>query len=148
MALAVRSAEIEWNGDLMGGKGLLNSGSDALHNLPVSFPARTELPDGKTSPEELIAAAHASCFAMAFTATLGRRNTPHEYLFVKAECAVDRKPEGGLKITSVHLSVRARVPGLDQAGFDDAAKAAEEGCPVSNALRNNVAITVNAILEV
>jgi osmotically inducible protein OsmC len=147
MAVAERRAETTWNGDLMSGNGVLSFGSsDLLKETPVTWAARTEAPGGKTSPEELLAAAHASCYAMAFSATLGRRGTPPERLHVTAVASLDRI-EGAMKVTKMDLTVRGRVPGLDQAGFEEAARAAEQGCPISNALRNNVEISVNATLE-
>ena len=147
MAVAERRAETTWNGDLMSGNGVLSFGSsDLLQETPVTWAARTEGPGGKTSPEELLAASHASCYAMAFSGTLGRRGTPAERLHVTAVASLDRV-EGAMKVTKMDLTVRGRVPGLDQAGFEEAAKAAEQGCPISNAIRNNVEITVNATLE-
>ena len=145
MALAERRADVTWQGDLIKGQGILNLGSGALSQASVTFASRTERSDGKTSPEELIAGAHAACFAMALSNTLARAGTPPQQLHVNAVCALDRT-ESGLKISSMTLDVSGTVPGLDQAGFEAAARQAEQGCPVSNALRNNVAITVNAHL--
>jgi lipoyl-dependent peroxiredoxin len=146
MPLAERRAEAVWEGNLQQGHGTLNVGSAALKGLPVTWASRVERSDGKTSPEELIAAAHAACFAMAFSNTLNTNGTPPERLTVNAVCSLDRT-ESGLNISAMDLDVRGRVPGLDQAGFEEQAKKAEQGCPVSNALRNNVQITVNAQLE-
>jgi osmotically inducible protein OsmC len=146
MALQERRAEIIWKGDLKG-SGTVQVGSHAFGPLAVTFSARTGNPDGKTSPEELIAAAHATCFAMAFSSTLAKAGSPPERLTVTAICSLDRKPEGGLKITAMNLHVRGRVPGIDQAKFAQLAKQGEEGCPVSNALRNNVQIRLQAELE-
>jgi osmotically inducible protein OsmC len=144
---AERIARAVWNGDLMSGSGTLSTrSSSVLADTPVTWAARTESPEGKTSPEELLAAAHASCYAMAFSATLGRRGTPPERLDVTATATFDRVGEG-FKVTTMALTVRGKVPNLDQAGFAEAAQAAEQGCPISNALRNNVAISVNATLE-
>jgi osmotically inducible protein OsmC len=94
----------------------------------------------------LIASAHAACYAMAFSNTLNSAGTPPERLDVTATCSLDRV-DGKMKITTVRLDVHGKVPGLDQAGFAAAAQTAEQGCPVSNALRNNVEITVNATLD-
>lgn len=144
---AERTAQAVWNGDLMSGSGTLSTrSSKVLTDTPVTWAARTESPEGKTSPEELLAAAHASCYAMAFSATLGRRGTPPERLDVTATATFDRVGEG-FKVTTIVLTVRGKVPTLDQAGFAEAAQAAEQGCPISNALRNNVEISVNATLE-
>ena len=147
MAVAERKAETTWSGDLMQGNGVLSTGSSGiLKETPVTWAARTEAPEGKTSPEEMLAAAHASCYAMAFSGALGRRGTPPERLHVTAVASLDRV-EGAMKVTKMDLTVRGRVPGLDQAAFEEAARAAEQGCPISNAIRNNVEITVNATLE-
>ena len=146
MALAERRADVVWEGNLQQGHGTLNSGSGALKAQPVTWAARVERSDGKTSPEELIAAAHAACFAMAFSNTLNKNVTPPERLTVNAVCSLERT-DSGIKISAMDLDVRGRVPGLDQAGFEEQARTAEQGCPVSNALRNNVQISVNAQLE-
>jgi osmotically inducible protein OsmC len=140
MPIALRTAEAVWDGSLEDGTGALSSGSGAL-DLPVTWAARTAQPGGLTSPEELIAAAHASCFAMALALVLGEGGTPPERLSVTASCTLD-EVDGAPRITTVALDVRARVPGLDETGLDrDVARAAGI-CPVSNALRGNVEITV------
>ncbi len=141
-----RSAEVVWERDLLSGRGNVSVGSGALARFPVSWSARTEAPQGMTSPEELLAAAHASCYAMAFSSTLAKRQTPPEVLNVTAVCTFDRF-EGGWKVTRMNLSVRGRVPGLNQAQFEEAARAAEQGCPISNALRNNLDIALTVKLE-
>jgi len=146
MALAERRAEVVWEGNLTQGSGRVHVGSGAVGDLPVTFASRTERADGKTSPEELIAAAHATCFAMAFSNTLNTAGSPPEKLTVDAVCALDRV-EGGLKITTMNLDVRGRVPGIDAAKFEELAHKAEQGCPVSGALRNNVRINLTAHLE-
>ncbi len=147
MLKAERRAEVEWQGDLIHGNGAIVSvGSGALGNLPVTWASRTERSDGKTSPEELLAAAHASCFAMAFSHGLAQAGNPAQQLHVNATCTFEQV-EGGFKVSTMVLDVRGKVPGLNQAGFEKAAQDAGQGCPVSNALRNNVAISVNAQLE-
>ena len=147
MLKAERRAEVEWQGSLIQGSGrLVSVGSGAIGNLPITWASRTEKSDGKTSPEELIAAAHAACYAMAFSHGLAQAGTPAERLTVDATCTFEQV-EGGFKISTMVLDVRGKVPGLNQAGFEKAALQAEQGCPVSNALRNNVAISVNARLE-
>ena len=147
MLKAERRAEAEWQGNLIQGSGrLVSVGSGAIGNLPITWASRTERSDSKTSPEELIAAAHAACYAMAFSNTLAQAGTPVERLTVDATCTFEQV-EGGFKISTMVLDARGKVPGLDQAGFEKAAQQAEQGCPVSNALRNNVAISVNAQLE-
>jgi osmotically inducible protein OsmC len=144
---AQRSAEVVWENDLMKGNGTITRvGSGALSNLPVTWAARTEQPGGKTSPEELLAAAHAACYAMAFSAALGRNNTPPQRLDVRAVSTFD-KVGAGWKVTTMELDVTGRVSGLDEEKFRELARAAEQGCPISNALRNNVDIKLNAKLE-
>ncbi len=147
MLKAERRANVVWEGDLLHGSGTIVSvGSGALGALPVTWASRTERSDGKTSPEELMAAAHAACYAMAFSHTLAQAGTPAERLSVSATCTFEQV-EGGFKISTMDLDVRGKVPGLDEAGFEKVAQQAEQGCPVSNALRNNVQIRVNAHLE-
>jgi lipoyl-dependent peroxiredoxin len=146
MALAERRAEAVWEGNLTEGRGRFTVGSGALQEQPVTWAARTEQPGGKTSPEELIAAAQATCYAMALSNTLNRQGTPPQQLVVDTTCELDRV-EGGLKITRMQIDVRGKVPGIDQARFEQAAGQAEQGCPVSNALRNNVAMQLTARLE-
>ena len=147
MPTATREAEIVWKGPLASGTGTVSSGSGALGALPVTWASRTERPDGKTSPEELIAAAHASCFAMALSLVLGENHTPPERLVVSAACTLD-EVDGAPKVTRSELSVRARVRGIEAADFEQQIQGASELCPVSNALRGNVEISVHGELEV
>jgi osmotically inducible protein OsmC len=146
MPIATREAEIVWEGPLASGTGTLSSGSGALGELAVTWASRTEWPDGKTSPEELIAAAHASCFAMALSLMLGENHTPPERLTVSAACTLD-EVDGAPRITTVELTIRARVPGLEQASFEQTVERAADLCPVSNALRGNVTISLSSELE-
>jgi lipoyl-dependent peroxiredoxin len=146
MALAERHAQANWEGNLTQGKGTFTVGSGAFPEQPITWAARTERPDGKTSPEELIAAAQAACYAMAFSNTLNREGVPPERLTVDATCTLDRV-EGGVKITTMRIEVRGKVPGVDQARFEQIAAMAEQGCPVSNALRGNLEQTLTARLE-
>jgi lipoyl-dependent peroxiredoxin len=144
---AVRRAEATWQGDLLKGSGQTTAvSSRAFSSLPVSWAARTEESGGKTSPEELVAAAHASCFAMAFSAGLGRGGTPPERLDVSATVTFDKVGEGW-KVVSSALTVRGRVPGIDADAFKKAAEAAKDGCPISQALKGNVELSVDAALE-
>jgi osmotically inducible protein OsmC len=145
MAIAQRTAEVVWEGTLARGVGALSTASGALA-LPVTWTSRTEQPDGKTSPEELIAAAHASCFAMALALVLGENQTPPERLTVTAACTLD-EVDGAPRITTAALSVEARVPGLDRAGLQHNVEQAAGLCPVSNALRGNVEISVRDELD-
>jgi osmotically inducible protein OsmC len=147
MVQAARRAQVTWEGNLVQGQGtIVSSSSGALQNMPVTWASRTERPDGKTSPEELIAAAHAECFAMVITNNLTNNGTPATSLTVDAVCTfvVDNQ---GPRITTMDLSVSGSVPGMDAATFDKFVQDSEQGCPVSNALRNNVAITVHTQLN-
>ena len=147
-AQAERQASVTWQGSLVDGQGTITSTtSGAFGNLPVSWPARTEEPGGLTSPEELLAAAHAACYAMAFSHTLAQGGNPPEQLDVSATVGFDPKVGGGFEVSFSELRVRGRVPGMDQASLEEAARRGEQGCPISNALRGNVAITVEATLE-
>ncbi len=144
---AIRTAEVNWNGSLAEGKGTIDYvTSGAFTRLPVTWASRTEAADGRTSPEELVASAHASCFAMSFSGKLGRNGTPPASLKVKATVTFD-KAESGWKVVSSALAVRGNVPGLDAATFAELAEAAKEGCPISQALKGNVALSVEATLE-
>jgi osmotically inducible protein OsmC len=143
---AVRRAEVDWSGPLATGSGTVSAkSSGAFSDLPVSWAARTETPDN-TSPEELVAAAHASCYAMAFSGGLGRAGTPPERLHVTCEVTFD-KLEAGWTVISSALTVRGVVPGISEADFVAAAEAAKDGCPISRALAGNVALSVDAALE-
>jgi osmotically inducible protein OsmC len=146
MTIALRQAEVVWDGTLARGAGAVSSGSGAL-DLPVTWAARTEQPDGKTSPEELIAAAHASCFAMALALLLGENHTPPERLTVSAACTLD-EVDGAPRITTSELTVRARVPALDEVALGRIVAQAGDLCPVSNALRGNVEIIVRDTVDV
>src|SRR5438309_5907470 len=129
MPIATRNAEVTWDGSLARGRGVLSSASHALQDLPVTWAARTETPEGKTSPEELIAAAHASCFAMALSLVLGENHTPPERLMVSAVCTLD-EVDGEPKVTTSELKLQARVPGIERAGFEQAIERAASVCPV------------------
>lgn len=143
-----RQANVTWQGGLTDGSGTITGGtSGAVGNLPVSWPARTEAPNGKTSPEELLAASHAACYAMAFSFELQGRQSPPERLDVSARVGFDPKVGGGFEVSFSQLTVVGRVPGMDQATFEEAARQAEQGCPISNAIRGNVQIDVQATLE-
>ncbi len=143
MATFERSAHIDWEGTLKEGKGEVKGGTGAF-SLPVTFPARVEKPGGKTSPEELIAAAHAACYAMALSGTIGRKNAKARWLHVTATVGAEFG-ETGLKILSSRLHVVAEgLEGLTAAQFSDVAKEAEGRCPVSNALRASLKIDVEA----
>ena len=144
---AIRRAEATWSGALTTGSGEVSArSSGAFSDLPVTWAARTESSDGRTSPEELVAAAHAACFAMALSGALGRAGTPPEKLDVSAEVTFD-KLDAGWRVVSSALTVRGRVPGMSAADFEAAAEATKDGCPISVALAGNVALSVEATLE-
>jgi osmotically inducible protein OsmC len=139
-----RKAEVTWQGDLMNGGGSVESvTSGTFGGLDVSWPARTEEPNGKTSPEELIAAAHAACFSMAFSNVLAQAGHAPEQL--NASATVTFQPGEG--ITKSVLDVVGRVPGMDASAFEQAAEQAMENCPVSKALAGIPEISVTARLE-
>jgi osmotically inducible protein OsmC len=143
---AIRRAEVTWDGDLLTGTGTVSAvTSGVFTDLPVSWAARTESSDGKTSPEELVAAAHASCYSMAFAGVLARAGTPPSRLSVSAEVTFD-KLDAGWKVVSSALTVRGVVPGISEADFVAAAEGAKDTCPISGALKGNVALSVDAAL--
>ncbi len=143
---ATRQARAKWNGDLAKGSGEVSAVSSGKFNgLPVSWGARTESPQGKTSPEELLAAAHASCFAMALSGGLAKNGTPPETLEVTATVTFDKVGENWTVVSS-ELQVTGVVPGLDEAAFAKAAEGAKDGCPISRALKNNVKLSVRSTL--
>lgn len=142
---AERRANTTWEGDLANGSGTFTVASGSIGPQAVSWSARTEEPGGKTSPEELLAAAHASCFSMALSAALARAGTPPKRLETQAVVTFD-KLDGGWKVTRSVLTVRGDVPGADEEAFRAAAEDAKENCPVSQALRGNVELSVEAAL--
>ena len=146
MALARRRAEVGWKGTLEEGRGSFTVGSWMVGEIPVTWSSRTSPEEESTSPEELMAAAHSSCYAMALSLVLGERGTPPESIDVQAACTLDAVSEG-FRITTMDLEVRGRVPNLDAEGFRRAAEYAHEICPVSNALKDNVQVRVNTTLE-
>jgi osmotically inducible protein OsmC len=144
-SMAERRATVTWEGNLTDGRGSIRSDSGALVDLPVTFSARMESPEGMTSPEELLAAAEAECYSMVLTNMLSKQgNTPNR-LEVTTTCTVVPR-DGGLKITTMDLDVSGDVPGVDQDTFVRLANEANQACPVSNALRGNLEFTVNARL--
>jgi osmotically inducible protein OsmC len=143
---AVRRAEATWSGDLTSGSGAVSAvSSGVFSDLPVTWAARTESSEGKTSPEELVAAAHAACYAMAFSAQLGRNGTPPTRLDVSSEVTF-AQVESGWKVASSELTVRGDVPGISVEDFKRIAEAAKDGCPISGALKGNVELSVDATL--
>jgi len=141
-----RRAEAVWEGDLLSGKGEVTAATTGLFTrLPVSWASRTDEAAGRTSPEELLAAAHASCYAMALSSGLAKGGTPPTRLAITATVTFDRVGDGW-SITKSALAVRGTVPGIDAEKFREAAEAAKDGCPISRALQGNVALSVEATL--
>ncbi len=141
MSVFSRKVDVFWNGGIMDGKGEAKAGTGAFA-LPVTFPSRIGEPAGNTSPEELLAASHAACYAMAFNATLGRNNAKAATTHVTATVSAE-KTDAGIKVVSSALDVVVTgLEGTDANGLAELAKKAEGGCPISNAIRGNVAVTV------
>lgn len=138
-------ASTTWEGDLMSGSGTTSLASGAAEPFAVTWSSRTEASEGRTSPEELIAAAHATCFSMAFSNGLAKAGTPPNRLDTAATVTFE-KSESGFKVTKSALTVRADIPGISEDEFQVAAAEAKEGCPVSQALQGNVEITLEASL--
>jgi osmotically inducible protein OsmC len=143
MATFSRSVTVDWAGSIMEGTGEAKAGSGAF-TLPVTFPSRIGEPAGKTSPEELIAAAHASCYAMALNATVGKKGGSIAKTHITATVTAD-KGDSGIKLTTSVLKVVAEgLTGIEKSQFADVAREAEGKCPISNALRGNLQIEVAA----
>jgi osmotically inducible protein OsmC len=142
---AQRRAHTTWEGDLAHGSGTFTVGSGAMGPQQVSWPARTEEPGGKTSPEELVAAALASCFSMALAGVLARAGTPPTTLETDA-VATFEKTDAGFRMTTIDLKVRGTVEGADDEAFRQAAEETKVNCPVSQALKGNVELTLDAAL--
>jgi osmotically inducible protein OsmC len=136
-----RIAHTVWEGDLLQGNGIVTFDSSGIGDYPVSWPARAERPDGKTSPEELIAAAHSACFSMALSNVLAKAGTPPTQLLAQAEVTF----QPGTGITGIHITVQGQVSGLDETAFSAAAEDAKANCPVSQAL-TGAPITLSAKL--
>jgi len=143
--MADRTATTEWTGELGSGSGTVTLDSSNAGRFPVSFATRAEDPNGQTSPEELIAAAHSSCYSMQLSGLLGQDGTPPERIGTSAEVTLGQRGEG-FAITGIALTVRARVPGADASAFQRAAERAKEICPVSAALAGTT-ITLDARLD-
>jgi osmotically inducible protein OsmC len=144
---AVRTATATWTGSLAEGSGTVSgASSDTFADLPISWASRTEQPEGRTSPEELLAASHAACFAMALSADLARAGMPPDHLHVEAEVTFD-KLESGWTVVSSALTVLGQVPGATEESFMRVAEGTRDGCPISRALTGNVRLSVDATLE-
>lgn len=136
-------ASAHWEGDIKKGKGTISTQSGALKEQPYGFNTRFEDEPG-TNPEELIGAAHAGCFSMAFSLELGNAGYTADSIDTKAKVTLDKDGDG-FSITKIHLDMNAKIPGIDDAEFQKIAKGAKEGCPVSKVL--NAEITLDARLE-
>jgi len=145
--VAERTASATWQGTLIEGSGTVSMGTGVISDQPITWAARTGDSDGMTSPEELVAAAHAACYAMAFSNVLAGNGTPAESLDVTAAVGFAPKAGGGMEVPYSKLTVVGKVPGLTSEQFAQLALEGEAGCPISNALRNNVEITVDATLS-
>jgi osmotically inducible protein OsmC len=145
MALIKRKGQAIWKGNLRNGEGYLGTESGVVKDQRYSFATRFEQEPG-TNPEELIAAAHAACYSMAFAGTLKENGFGPEEIETEATCTLTRLEEGGFGITKMELQVRGKVPDIDEATFEEMAHKADKGCPVSNLLRNGLAIEIDAAL--
>lgn len=142
----IRKATARWEGDLVSGTGTVSSATTSqFRDLAVSWGSRTAEPEGRTSPEELLAAAHASCFSMAFAARLSNNGTPARSLEVTAAVTFDKR-DAGWGVTASAITVRGAAGGIDEAAFRALAEDAKENCPISQALKGNVALSVVAEL--
>jgi lipoyl-dependent peroxiredoxin len=143
-----RVAEVSWEGNAARGAGALTAASSgAFAGLPYSLASRIGSPDGRTSPEELLAAAHGGCFTMSLATELSQAGTPPERLDVRVLVVMDEVAGQGHRVVSSHLDVRGRVPGIDAAGFARATEAADAGCPLSALVRASATVTVEQTLE-
>jgi len=142
-----RQATATWSGDLLAGKGTVTAATTGVfRDLPTTWASRTAEPAGVTSPEELLAAAHASCFSMACSNELAKAGTPPTALSVQVDVCAD-KLEAGWTVIASAITVRATVPGATAESFRDAAEKARDGCPISRALKGNVELSVEATLQ-
>jgi len=142
----IRRAETTWDGNLASGHGTTSAAtSHAFTNLPVTWGSRTEAADGRTSPEELLAAAHATCFAMAFSGDLTRNGTPPTKLETSATITFDKIEKW--TVVSSAVKVRGWVPGIDVETFERIAEGTRDNCPISRAIKGNVELSVEATLE-
>jgi osmotically inducible protein OsmC len=143
-----RVAEVTWEGNVARGAGALTAASSgAFAGLPYSLASRIGSPEGRTSPEELLAAAHGGCFTMSLATELSQAGTPPERLDVRVVVVMDEVEGQGHRVVSSHLDVRGRVPGIDAAGFARATEAADAGCPFSALVRASATVTVERSLE-
>jgi osmotically inducible protein OsmC len=142
----VRTADVTWSGNVARGVGKISGGSGAIELLPFTLATRIGNPEGKTSPEELIAAAVGACFTMSLTSELTQAGTPPELLSTNATCVMD-EVDGAHLVTEVLLETRARVPELDEETFQKHAEAAEAGCAMTHLVKGTAKVSLTAILE-
>jgi osmotically inducible protein OsmC len=143
----VREADITWEGTLSRGAGVVSATSSGAFDLPVTLASRVGDPEGKTSPEELLAAAHATCWVTSLAGELAKAGTAPEHLEVRCTITMDEVEGVGHRIVSSSLSARGTAPGADAASFAQAAEAADAGCPFSALIKASATVTVEAILE-
>ena len=139
----VRTASAHWTGGLRDGKGAISLESGAMNDYPYGFAARFEGQKG-TNPEELLGAAHAGCFTMALSLILGEAKHTAEHMDTTAKVPLEQA-EGGFAITAVHLTLKAKIPGIDQAAFEELTAKAKAGCPVSKVLRANITLDASLV---
>jgi lipoyl-dependent peroxiredoxin len=142
-----REAEVTWEGNVARGNGTINAATRAFESLPYSLATRIEKPDGKTSPEELLAAAHAACFAMSLAGELARAGSAPEHLDVRAKVTLDEVEGGSHRIVASELLARARVKEIDAAKLQRVAEEASAGCTLSALIEASATVTVSATLE-
>ena len=142
-----REATVTWEGNVARGSGAISAATGAFSALPYSLASRVERPDGKTSPEELLAAAHAACYAMSLAGELASAGTPPDHLDVHATVTLDQVEDGSHRIVASELLARARVDELDAETLSRLAASASEGCPFTKLIEASATVTVNATLE-
>jgi lipoyl-dependent peroxiredoxin len=147
MPRIVREADATWEGSVARGAGVVNASSSSAFELPMTIASRVADPEGKTSPEELLAAAHASCFITSLGSELARAGTPPEHLDVHCTITMDEVEGRGHLIVASAISARGTAPGADAASFAQAAEAADAGCPFSNLIKASATVTIEATLE-
>ena len=147
MPRIVREASVTWEGTVSRGSGVVSAASSGAFELPVTIASRIGDPEGKTSPEELIAAAHATCWVTSLGGELARADTPPERLDVRCTITMDQIESGDHRIVSSHIAATAIAPGADAESLARAAEAADAGCPISALIRASATVTVEATLE-
>ncbi len=142
-----RSADVTWEGNVARGSGAISAQTGAFRDLPYSLATRVGSAEGKTSPEELLAAAHAACWTMSLAGVLAGAGTPPERLDVTATVTLDEVEGGSHRIVASEINARARVDGVDAGALEDAARQADEGCPFTALIKASGTVTVNVELE-